>query len=99
MQSNTATLCHGNVAAAKGASERWFVKSANTAIVPSTIGICRLLRNPHAFSCSIDAARFWWVQPTQSDLCKKQRALAEAWAAYCSGGAEIIEFPAEVRSA
>lgn len=33
-----------------------------------------------------------------SDLLPKRRELAEAWARYCAGGAEVIDL-AEVRSA
>jgi integrase len=39
-------------------------------------------------------AAYW-----RGDVIAKRRALAEAWAAYCAGGAEVIDFPAEVRSA
>jgi integrase len=32
----------------------------------------------------------------RSDVIEKRRALAEAWAAYCAGGAEVIDFPVAV---
>lgn len=35
----------------------------------------------------------------RTDQFEKRRALAEAWAAYCDGGAEVIAFPVEVRQA
>jgi integrase len=35
----------------------------------------------------------------RGDLFKKRRDLMDAWAAYCAGGAEVVSFPAEVRSA
>jgi hypothetical protein len=35
-------------------------------------------------------------QPIRRGDLFERRALAEAWAAYCGGGAEVVSFPVEV---